>query len=243
LFGGHALGASLPKLKLGAAPVLVENAKAVYDGAIRFNDLQFGRLIEKLKAIGEYDDTLIILIADHGEEHLDHGEGGHGQQLFNEVAQVPMIVKYPKGRLAGTLAAFRSSLLDVAPTVLAVAGAEVPESFEGIDLAHLPSGAASSEVKRSLLLDLNQVRLDGVLFVARAVVDGPYKYIEDLLPERKTMLFDLDADPGETRNIIDSDSTCVRTYARLLKDYQATAVRDAVPLDLREGLKALGYLN
>lgn len=243
LFGGRPIGSILPKVNPGITPLLLNNAKALYDGVIRFNDFQFGRLVAKLKEMNVYDDTLIILVADHGEEHLDHGQGGHGKQLFNETVHIPMIVKYPKGRFAGVWASHRSSLLDVAPTVLAMAGVDVPDALEGIDLGHLPDGGESPAPERRLMLDLNHVRREGALCVARAIIDGPFKYIEDLLPEQKRMLFHLERDPGETVNLIDDDPSRAQEYSRLLDAYQASVEQEAVPQNLRESLKALGYLN
>jgi arylsulfatase A-like enzyme len=243
LFGGRPMGDGLPGVQPGAQPVVVENAIALYDGAIRSNDREFGLLLHELKRKRLYDDTLIILVADHGEEHLDHGKGGHGQQLFNEVAQIPMIVKFPKGRFAGTIASARASLLDIVPTVLSVAGMDQPLGLEGIDLADLPDGGASPTPDRRLFLDLNQVRLDGELVVARAVVEGHVKYMDDLVPEPKKMLFDLERDPGETNNLIQQDPVLAERLAALLKDYQVMASVEAIPKDLREPLRALGYIN
>ncbi|MFN8178783.1 MAG: sulfatase [bacterium] len=243
MFGGHTADGTIPKLEPGAEGELIQNAKCLYDGAICFNDLQFGRLLAKLRTMGLYDDTLIILVADHGEEHMDHGMGGHGEQLYNEVAQIPLIVKYPRGHYAGTRTPVRASLLDIVPTVLAVAGADAPGGLEGLDLSRFLESGGTASSDRALFLDLNQRRRDGTLRVESGVVDGSFKYMEDLLPEKRKMLYDLDRDPAERTNLIATDSSQAARLAGLLEDYQRKAAEQAIPQNLREPLKALGYIN
>jgi arylsulfatase A-like enzyme len=137
----------------------------------------------------------------------------------------------------------RASLLDIVPTVLAAAGKGAPGGLEGIDLTRaLAAGAASAE-ERTLFLDLNQRRRDGTLRVESAVVEGQFKYMEDLLPEKRKLLYDLDRDPGETSNLVASNPSKADYLAGLLKDYQQRAAEQAIPQELREGLKALGYIN
>lgn len=230
-------------LTSATSPAALENMKALYDSEIYFNDLQFGKLIEKLRQEGSYDDALIIVLADHGEEHLDHGIGGHGRQLFNEVLRIPLVIKLPGNLHAGTRVRYRASLIDIVPTVLSALGVEPPPEIEGMDLTQVIGTGYSDTGERPLFFDLNRPHHDGVLHVARSVILGPHKYIEALLPHREIMLFDLEQDPGERNNLLDAQPERASELADMLQAYVASASEEAVPEDLRDRLRALGYLD
>ena len=82
-------------------PIDRERMIARYDGDIAYGDREFGRFVRELKARGLYDRALIVFIADHGEEFLDHGKWLHGKSVFDELVHVPLIVKFPGGQDAG----------------------------------------------------------------------------------------------------------------------------------------------
>jgi hypothetical protein len=114
-----------------------EHADAIdaYDGEIAYTDAQFGRLIEALKRLGEYDRTLILVVADHGEEFWDHGGTDHGTTLYEELLRVPFLVKLPDGARGGTTVDSLVELVDVAPTLCAVLGIESDPRYEGRSFA------------------------------------------------------------------------------------------------------------
>jgi arylsulfatase len=115
--------ARLPKYQ--ADPQISDPAyyREMYARGVEFSDEQVGRLVQALKEQDRYEDAMIILLADHGESlterelWFDHGTSAHVEQL-----QVPLIVKYPGGKRAGSVDDRLVSLVDVAPTVLSVAG-------------------------------------------------------------------------------------------------------------------------
>lgn len=94
---------------------------ARYDGEIRFLDREFGRLRDGLGALGRWEQALVIVVGDHGEEFWDHGGFEHGHSHHAELLRVPLIVRGP-GRPAGTVVTERVRQIDIAPTVLAYAG-------------------------------------------------------------------------------------------------------------------------
>jgi arylsulfatase A-like enzyme len=113
----------------------LEHIIATYDGEIRSMDDGFGYLIEFLREQGLYDDTMIVLTSDHGEEFGEHGKvGWHSHSLFDELLRVPLIVKLPAAAGAGTEVAHQVRGIDVAPTILGVLGLEAPASFSGMSL-------------------------------------------------------------------------------------------------------------
>ena len=180
----------------------VKNTIALYDSEIRYSDDQFGNFIQGLKDRGLYEDTVIWFVSDHGEEFLDHGRGGHGTQLFNEVVEVPLILKLPGQDHGGQLVDTPVSLVDVMVTQLYLLERHAPETLAGRDLLQL-LGAAPEPAP--VFLDLNLVAGGKkVLHVSKGVVLGDYKYFEELAPEPRQFLFNVREDPDEMDNLIDS---------------------------------------
>ena len=129
--------------KRGADPVNREMAKRIrhYDSEIAFTDEHVGRLLDKLDRLGLRDSTLVVLTADHGEGLGEHGYVGHGRWLDDSIVHVPLIFRYPGKLPAGQVVSENVSLLDVAPTVIELAGISElaksvePWSFAGRSLA------------------------------------------------------------------------------------------------------------
>jgi arylsulfatase A-like enzyme len=196
-------------------PDVVHDVIAAYDGEIAFNDSQFGELIRGLKRSGRYDNSLIIYVADHGEEIQDHGFGGHGHTLYEELVRVPLVIKYPGGRNAGKRIVERVSLLDVLPTILGEVGQRAASGLDGIDLTPLVQGAATVP-NRNFLLDLETQPRSAGVNVLRGVLVGRMKYIERLEPRHETQLFDLAADSREQTNLAASDPDGAARLSHLL---------------------------
>ena len=119
------------------SPALAAEMQRLYTGEVRYLDEHFAQLLAKLRELGLYDDTLIVLTADHGEEFHEHGGFWHGLTLYDEQIHVPLLIKWPKGA-PGAPPSARGHLsrhIDVAPTLLARAGIAPPAAMQGIDLA------------------------------------------------------------------------------------------------------------
>ena len=216
---------------------------------MRYLDEHFAHLLAKLRELGLYDDSLIVLTADHGEEFHEHGGFWHGLTLYDEQIHVPLLIKWPKGAPAAPPSArgHISRLIDVAPTLLARAGITPPPAMQGIDLA--TPLAARAEKDRSLLAEEDH---EGN--VLRALRTPEWKLIEanpgnprGLPPEE---LFQISADPGETRNLIGEQGAraqALRAQAdaeqQLARSRAASGGGEAAKLSdaQQEALKALGY--
>ncbi len=111
-FDPHAPYEATPRSSATASP------HSPYDGDIAFADVQIERLLQHLKDAGRYDDTLIIVVGDHGEGFGDHDELEHGFLLYNSTLRVPLIFSSPRAPRAGTRVATPVSLVDLMPTVL-----------------------------------------------------------------------------------------------------------------------------
>lgn len=112
-----------------------------HDGGVGQLDHRLGQLFDALRAQGLLDQTVLLLTSDHGEELLDHGAVGHGGTLYREVIEVPLLIRLPGG--AGSQKSARPArLLDVLPTLAALAGVEAPAEIEGRDLLAPDAGPA-----------------------------------------------------------------------------------------------------
>jgi arylsulfatase A-like enzyme len=123
-------------------PYKTRYASQPYDGGIAYDDSVVGELLQQLKARGLYEGTMIAVMADHGESLGAHGEETHGIFLYDETIQVPLVIKLPSGVGAGKRIENRVELLDVMPTMLQAAGADIPREVQGESLLGLMKAGA-----------------------------------------------------------------------------------------------------
>src|SRR4029077_821033 len=109
-------------------------ASQSYDGEIAYADACVGKLLDALRKHGLYDETMIAVMADHGESLGAHGENTHGIFLYDETLHVPLLIKLPLNRSAGKHVETRVGLVDVAPTILEESGVVVPKDVQGESL-------------------------------------------------------------------------------------------------------------
>jgi arylsulfatase A-like enzyme len=117
-------------------PADVQRLLDLYDGEIAYVDQELGRLLDFLRASGQYDDTLIVVAGDHGEAFGEHGDFVHGHLAYEEVMHVPLIVKFPAsmGVQGGAVDAL-AQLTDIAPTVLDALGlGHLAGDMQGVSL-------------------------------------------------------------------------------------------------------------
>jgi choline-sulfatase len=162
--------------------------RELYDAGIAFTDEQVGQLIAKLKELGLYDRTLVIVIGDHGEELREHGRFLH-TQLYDEIARVPFIMSYPPLLASGRRVSVPTSLLDLRATVLEVAGLSEDGGSHGQSLLPVLRGGAPAE-KPVVTTGLGE----------HGLRDGQWKLIVKA-PTQARELYDLAADPGERHNL------------------------------------------
>jgi arylsulfatase A-like enzyme len=214
---------------------------ALYDAEIAYADDHIGGLF---RMIPELDDYLIVVLSDHGEEFLDHGDLGHGFNLYEETARIPLFVRPPGG---GTQ--HRSSdlvsLVDILPSLAAVAGADLPSIGHGRPVFD-GGGAVPVVGERDLVAELSRFR--GYEFTALL---GPRWKLIVPSDGRAPELYDLADDPGEHRNLVDSG---LAAHAAVLRDrleaqlagFAADRVEVAtgtVDPEALDQLEALGYVQ
>jgi arylsulfatase A-like enzyme len=184
----------------------------------------------------------VILTSDHGEEFFEHGGVFHGRTQYQEMLRVPLILVGP-GIPPGLRISQPVSLVDLAPTSLALLGAEVPSSVSGRNLAPLWMAPGDAWSERDLFAEANHIK-EGV-GSKRALLRGRWKLV--LQGNGEHELFDLVEDPSERVNMAAAKPGLV---ADLSKQLTASlgSVREAQALpklerDMRMQLEALGYLR
>jgi len=166
---------------------------ALYQEKIRLADEKFAKFLKKMDALGLTDKTIFVLVADHGEEFMEHGNIDHGPTLYQEMIHVPLVIKIPG--MAPKRIETRVSTLDALPTVLAWLGIQMPANLDGLSLLPLMEGQPMPDRK---VLSETDYRLYSH---KRAYLKDNYKLIVSLDNNRRE-LYDLKADPEETRNLI-----------------------------------------
>jgi arylsulfatase A-like enzyme len=117
--------------ELEIGPADIEHLKSLYDAEVATVDAEVGRLLDHLRAIGAYEDSIVVLLSDHGEEFMDHGSFFHMFTLYREQIHVPLIFRKPGGLGGGTRVVSVVELVDVGPTVLELAGIDDARETSG----------------------------------------------------------------------------------------------------------------
>lgn len=216
--------------------------RAIYLEEARRVDEGIGRVFERLRALDLWDSTAIVVTADHGEELAQRGWLEHTRTLYDELVRVPLVVKPPAG-VAFQASAAPVSLVSILPTILAWTGGDTAAVLDGRPLGAGDPAPVYAEV------DYQGLPGDPVGDVTlRAVISGRFKLIE----ERRTgalRLFDLAADPGESRDLADERAEVVRVLRRQLSvfDQAAAGALPATPDEMDEEtraiLRSLGYVG
>jgi len=214
---------------------------ARYDEEMLGLDIRLADLKNDLAERGLWDELMVIVTSDHGEEFFERGTMGHGQSLHEELIHVPLIIKppaswrWPRGQKTDALAEVR----DIAATILDAAGVELT-ALRGPSLLPWASPAAPSIPPHEFIVS------EGHRTVATRTVD--WKLIVDVT-EQTEQLYDLREDPGETTDLSDRRPEDLQRMRELVADWRAGLVSitgsaaEALDPELEEGLRALGYLD
>jgi arylsulfatase A-like enzyme len=170
-----------------------DSASDMYDTEVAYADREVGRLLDWMQTSGLMKDTIVILMADHGEAFLEHGMDFHGNRPYAEQIHVPLVVWAPG--LAPGRTASPASVVDIAPTVFDFVGLGPMPGAEGRSLLSPPP------VRRPIFSETPLNIVDGP-FHAFAVTDGGWKLIYDVIGNT-TELYDLERDPRELHNLAD----------------------------------------
>lgn len=199
-------------------------AASPYDGEIATADAIVGSLIAQLKASGVYDRALIVFLSDHGEGLWDHGEDQHGILLYREALQVPLLVKLPRSERKGTSIAQPVALTSVFATITGGDG-----SLLAKNLSVKP--VYSETLYPRIHLGWSELR---------SLIDAKHHYIQGPRAE----LYDLAADPAETRDLASTERRAAAALRGELEKYPSK-IESIGAIDPEEAAKlaALGYVG
>ena len=237
---------------------LVSFSRKMYDAEVSYVDMALGKVFAALAQEGIEGRTVVIVTSDHGEEFKEHGLMGHGLTLYDEALKIPFIVRFPALIPNETRIKMPVQLIDIFPTVLAMAGIESP-------IAHIEGKDLTSEVylrgKEESREILAETAMSGEM--RYAVFEKGFKYITpfeltfgETLISHDTELFDLNQDPGELANLAEDMPTMTNHFKELLaksltnieraqKDHGLLNSGESKELSSEEieRLRSLGYIQ
>ncbi|MFQ5601707.1 MAG: sulfatase-like hydrolase/transferase [bacterium] len=223
--------------------------ETVVDRRVHYMDFHIGKLLEKLKSEGVYDDAFIIITSDHGELNGEHRSFGHNTDLYNELIWIPLIVKYPGNSNQG-FSEQTVQNIDIMPELLHSLGIEIPEQVQGQPFA---------EVTHDIIAELfEQKKAQALLYPERYFrdlraifknVDGDsLKYIWS--SNGKDELYDMSSDVNESINLVEQKPEVVTHLDKYLSDWlnsfepvKAGKGEMKYTKEIEERLRSLGYLK
>jgi choline-sulfatase len=221
------------------APAGYRSGRSPYDAEVAYTDAMIGRGLDALRAAGQLDRTIVIVVADHGEALGDHGESSHGLFAYDSTLRVPMIVNAPG--VGAQVVRTPVQHTDLVPTVLELLGLTVPPGLDGRSL--LTGGDGATRDSRALYFEALDASLTrGWAPLAGIMADG-WKYIDLPIPE----LYDLERDPAEAGNRAAHEPERVRVLQARLNDMigsrKPAAARAATDTETIQRLESLGYVG
>ncbi len=223
-----------------------EHLVRLFDGNLAFADQEVGALRRALEAEGLWDKTVVIVAADHGEELYERGWIGHNVHVYEPSVRIPLIIRFPKGAgPAGKRVAALTDLLDVAPTIADVFGSRgkggSDREFQGRSLLPVIAGAPGKPAV------LSRTVWDRPRYALR---DERYKFFYDTRTGEER-LYDLEKDPGETRDVGPAEPLRAAYYRQALHAWTlklarrgpASSEQAELSREQCENLKSLGYIH
>lgn len=247
------LTADLEQLPIGDADL--RHVVGLYDEEIFYQDAMFGALLDRLEKLGVLDRTVIVVVADHGEEFKEHGSWAHGGRLFEEQTHVPLLVHVPRvAAFRGRTIAQPVQILDVMPTLLSWFGLPGATACQGRDLTPLLAAASGADAASVPIFSEETTYLHGAEL--KSLRSGSWKIIRSggagTDRYQTTKLYDLATDPGETidlarkerRRLFELDAELQRLERRWARDFRPEqGPKEQLDEQTRRQLQALGYVE
>ncbi len=190
-----------------------QQVRDLYDGAILYADAMMGRLYDHVMTEGGTQDVTFVVTSDHGEELWEHGGYEHGHQTYQELIRVPLVMVGPAAFDGGRRLRLPVRLPDLVPTLLDLMGVSGLQEIDGRSLVPMLQGKPAGWGEDRELFAENELYGSA----QAALVQGRYKYLYAMknsspkerraLPKYRHELYDLKADPGETRSLVRIEPT------------------------------------
>ena len=219
---------------------------ARYDGEIRYADAALGDLFAGLRQLGLFEPSLIAVTADHGETLVEPGHKrcfSHGTVAYEETVRVPLVIREPSGQkhLRAVARDGLVTLLDVAPTLLALMGVPAPSGFEGRNLLQ---GDANTEASVFSLGAYGSDTLEKQIGTQFSLLRSQWRYVRNSQDGREE-LYDHRLDPQEAHDLAAGQPQILAALRQEMDRFLARGQAKAPPVEMTpehlEALKALGY--
>jgi arylsulfatase A-like enzyme len=235
--------------------------EALYRGEVHFVDREVGRLLSRLKSHSVWEDMLVIVLSDHGEEFWDHGWVEHGHTVYDELLRVPLLMGGPwllryarahEGEVPSRDTPAHPlnqqvRVLDIMPTLLEFANVSAPEYLQGVSFAALFSDRAEAVASRTSFAE-------GLLYGQSRLSIRTDRW--KLILNRKSRsfeLYDVLGDPRETKSLVGREQDVVARLRRIVEQWYVTnrelashvSPDEPIPLNPAqlERLRSVGYLK
>ena len=214
--GVNIIDLRLEKDKRVYQPLYKNYVKDIYDGAIKYTDKHLGKLFDVFEASLDSKDYLLILTSDHGEEFGDHDHFRHGMTLYDEMINVPLIIRMPDSQYKSKIINEQVQLIDIPPTIFDLINEPIPEFFQGTSFLPLIKGKAREERQQITFSEL-----DNSNYHLISLRTNEYKYIYNIASPRKKIpreeLYYLIKDRGETQNLKDSKPDMLESLSEVTR--------------------------
>ncbi len=235
--------------------------RELYEGEVARADAYAGQLIDALSRWSILDDTLVIVTSDHGENIGDHGMIDHLLSMHETTLHIPLVIRYPRRFSAGTTNDDLVSLVDIVPTVLDVCGLLDVSEVPGIERRSL---CREDRLRHRFVVAENERPINGIRLLRKnfpefdtSTINHPMRAIRTQRYKliwhegRKVELFDLESDPGETRDLAASHPQIREELLGQLKDWKARGgtatdagqMFESQDAESLERLRSLGYID
>jgi choline-sulfatase len=237
------------------------DSRGAYLAAIRWVDDAVRRVREKLAETGDLETTVLVFGADHGDTFGEHGIHGHARNVLTPVVSVPLVFRFPFAVEPPVRVSTQVRNIDLAPTLLDLAGVQIPESFEGESMLGLMRDVGGEQDRPTYAAlgvplfpdaSVQMAVSDGSWTYARnatAPEDDPEAYEGKAVAAGAEFLFDRRVDPGENANLVAREVKDAERMSKLLEEHlmaqNAGVVEKGVRIDpsIAERLRAMGYLR
>jgi arylsulfatase A-like enzyme/Tfp pilus assembly protein PilF len=218
----------------------------LYDGEIAYVDNLIGKVLERLKQKNLLEETIIVIVGDHGESLGEHHENTHGFFIYDATVHVPLILKIPSSKLKGRIIESQVNCVDILPSILQVLGISVPKEVQGNSFLPAILGK-DADIEQLAYSETYYPRYHYGWSELKSIRSSRYKFIHAPKPE----LYDLTQDPDEKSNIYDQKASEAKRYEKELKELEekmsVEGIEEKNPQKMdqeaEEKLRALGYIG
>jgi arylsulfatase A-like enzyme len=202
--------------ELGLDAGILRRMRQLYAAEVTLVDVWLGKFLDRLAGLGLEQNTLLVLVSDHGVLLGEYGwVGKRYSEMHQALTHVPLVLRHPAGKAQGAASTYYASTHDIGPTVLRAAGVEVPGHMNGVDLSPVFDGKVPAKKRGYRTSAYNT-----------SVSAGDDRWLLIAGNRREELrLYDRKADPGETRNVARQHPQQVRRLWNLI-------LRDAGPKGL-----------